>query len=347
MKTPSSFLDQRQDATSLSITDAVMQRPVRKQYIFPKFIPKREVTVVSMNVGVDGAPLASVCAVKAASGGTLPMFGNGAGLDVNLFIGGIDEDEDADTQAFQQVLLDEEKVHCQPDQWPGTLHVHKQGQNEWGTIYLDTPAGLSDMEKRLQPESLAVIYDLNVWLKLGELTDDSATELLSAFGNLCIEKDVTLLIFERHSPERPALAAKVEPTSEVLQLVTDKKGPSLTGSGCSLLRKKRGYFDLAPRACSFWISLTDAGILTWGMEPSEGPQLAQRELDAVQRRILTAQWRSGERTPRQIAALLGKDPANYPDKLNQQGFADMIGVDPSTTSRDLRAMQKNGAPRDA
>ena len=306
-----------------------------------------EVTVVSMNQGVDGAPFAAVCAIKAGTGGMLPMFGNGAGLSVTLFMGGINPDEDADTQAFQQILLDEESAHSTPDQWTDKLFVQKQGDNEWSAIYFDASAEVSRMGKRLYPNSLNVIYDLNAWLARGELTVETAPKLLASFRKECAENGVTLLIFERHSADKHTLAAEIADTSEVLQLVADKKSPSTTGTGFCLLRKRRGYFDTAPRACSFWISLTDAGTLAWGMEPSEGPQLAQKELDAVQRRILTAQWISGERTPRQIAELLGKDPMDVPEKLNQQGFAGLVGVNPATTSRDRKALQNNGTARDA
>lgn len=347
MNARSSVASNARHAGCQPITDVVAQQPIRRQYVFPNLIPKGELTIVSMNPGVDGAPFASVCAIKASSGGILPMFGNGSGLQVTLFMGGSDQDADADNQAFQQVLLDEEGVNGSPEQWTNKMFVQKQGGNEWDAVYLDTPIGYSVMKKRFQPGSLAIIYDLDEWLELGGLTVETASKLLSRLRKECIESDVTLLIFERDSVGKHTLAAEIADTSEVLQLVPDKKSPTATGAGCCLLRKRRGYFDTAPRACSFWISLTDAGTLTWGIEPSEGPQLAQKELDAVQRRILTAQWITGERTPRQIAELLGKDPKDVPNTGTQQDLARVLGVHPATTSRDCKTIEKNGLARNA
>lgn len=335
------------DSRSMLLTDAVLEPVDRTPFVFPHLFPQGQLTVVSMNDGVDGAYFASVCAVKAASGGALPMFGNGAGLKVNLLIGGIDIDIDADTHAFHHVLLAEESALCEPSQWVDRLRTQKQGKDGWGALYLNTQVGFLRFLRHLEPNSLTVIYDLDKWFRSEGLTGETASELLAKFQRACHEKGVTLVIFERHSSENNTLAAAIATTSEVLQLVANKKGPALTGYGCSLLRKRRGIFDTAPCACSFWISLTDAGSITWGMEPNTGPQLAEKELDAVQRRILTAQWKSGERTPRQIAELLGKNPADYPDKLDQQDLAKMFNVSPATTSRDLKASQQEPATRDA
>jgi hypothetical protein len=335
------------DRHSVLITDAVLDPPARTECIFPYLFAKGQLTVVSMNAGVDGAYFASVCAVKAASGGALPMFGKGAGLNVNLLIGGIDKDMDADTYAFHDVLLAEESALCDPSQWVDRLRTQRQGKDGWGALYLNTKMGFLKFRGQLEPNSLTVIYDLGKWLRAEGLTVETASELLEKLQRACIGKGVTLVIFERHSSENNTLAAAIATTSEVLQLVSDKKAPAVTGYGCSLLRKRRGIFDAAPRACSFWISLTDAGNITWGMEPSTGPQLAEKELDAVQRRILTAKWKSGEHTPRQIAELLGKNPDDYPDKLDQQGIAKLLNVSPATTSRDLKAIQQKRAPHDA
>lgn len=328
------------DPRSELITDVVLTTPIRTAYVFDYLFALKQVSVVAMNVGVDGAPFASVCAMKAATGQSLPMFGPGAGVSVNLLTGGLDNDLDADALALHQVLFDEELTHCDPSQWPGSLRIQKQFKDA-SALYLNTKIGFLTFYRRLVPNSLIVIYDLTVWLRSEGLTVETASELLAKLNRACSEKGVTFVIFERHSPDNNTLAGAIGSASEVLQLVPDQKAPTQTGSGCLLLRKNRGIFDIAPVACSFWISTTDAGGLVWGMEPRDGhPSQSSKELNAMQRRILTKQWITRERTPRQIAVLLGLDPSDVPENIDQKGMAKMLGTSESTVSRYATAIKK-------
>ena len=340
------------DVRSELVTDVPLVPVIRTQHVFPYLLAKEQLTVVSMDAVDPGArfaaaALASVLAIKAATSGTLPMFGKGVTSIVNLLVGKIDKDRDADVHAFQQTLLDEENALRDLSQWAGKLRIREQGKDGARRLYLNTVMGFSTFVRELQPDSLTIIYDLDAWLRSDLLTAETGSELLAKFQRVCSAKGATLVIFERHSSESNSLAAAVGPAAEVLRLVAEKKGPALTGYGSLLRRERKSIYDTAPEACLFWVSLNDAGGLTWGMEPSEGPQLVTRELDAVQRRILTARWAAGDCTSRQLAELLGKNPADYPDKLDQQGLAKMLDVSPTTTCRDLKVIKKKFEPRDA
>jgi hypothetical protein len=71
------------DASSLSITDLILQKPVWKEHVFPKLAAVGEGTVVSMNEDVDCAPFASVSAGLCLS---LRRFPSAASVFVHLSV---------------------------------------------------------------------------------------------------------------------------------------------------------------------------------------------------------------------------------------------------------------------